>query len=318
MIIKPCSVPLLTLTEEVLLRRLLLNHQKRAEILSNLKKGWSGYRGEQNLSYHLSFLPEKEYFIFHDVRLVTNGMSCQLDVLLLTPFAIFIIESKNLSGQVTYDQNTKRLIRIYQNQEESFPDPVMQAKRQQIVLQHWMDEQKLKSCPIEYLVSIGSSTTLLKTNGSNHIFQKLLFAEQIPDKIQQLNQSYNKRILSPYLLQKFCNLLLESHTPLSINILEKCEISPSDILSGVQCPSCNRLPMDRIKNKWYCHRCQHFSHNAHCQAITDYLHIHGTITNQQARQFLHLSSTNVCTRLLENMDLSCTGKRKYKIYSLKK
>lgn len=271
MIIKPCTMPLLILSEEALLRRLLPNHQKRAEILQNLQKGWSGFRGEQYLSYHLGFLPEKEYLIFHDLRLVTGERSCQIDVLVLTPFAIFIIESKNLAGQVSYDQDVKRLIRTYQNQEESFPDPIMQAKRQQILLQHWMDKHKVKSCPVEYLISIGNSTAFLKTNGSKQIFEKILHAEQIPDKIQELNQSCSERIYSPYLLQKFTDLLLEAHTPQSIRILEKYEIPPSDILSGVQCPSCSTLPMERMKNKWYCPYCQSTSQNAHCQAITDSL-----------------------------------------------
>lgn len=318
MVIKPCLVPLLVLTEEALLRRLLSHHQKREEIIINLQKGWSGFRGEQNLSYHLGFLPKKEYFIFHDIRLVIGERSCQLDVLVLTPFAIFIIESKSLAGQVSYDQNVKRLIRTYQNQEESFPDPLMQAKRQQLVLQQWLEKHKVKACPIEYLVCIGNSTTSLKTNGPNHIFQKILYAEQIHDKIQQLHQVFKERIFSPYLLHKLSDLLMESHTPPTIHILKKYEISLSDMITGVQCPSCNSFPMIRTKNNWYCSRCQHSSQHAHCQAITDYLLIHGTMTNQQARGFLHLTSTNVCTRLLEQMDLSCTGRRKYKVYSLGK
>jgi hypothetical protein len=35
-----------------------------------------------------------------------------------------IIESKNFSGYLFYDQYTKRLNREYKNQEDSFPDPI--------------------------------------------------------------------------------------------------------------------------------------------------------------------------------------------------
>lgn len=314
MIIKPCTVPLITLTEEALLRRLPLAHQKRAEILASLQKGWSGFRGEQNLSYHLSFLPEREYLIFHDVRLVTTKGTCQIDVLVLTAQALFIIESKNFTGQVVYDQNVKRLVRTYQTHEESFPDPIMQAKRQRILLQIWMDEHKIKACPIKYLISIGPSTTMLKTNGSNQIFQKILHTEQIPDKIQQLNHSHQEKIFSPYLLQKFCDLLLESHTPLPINILEKYEIDCSELISGVQCPSCHNSLMIRLKNNWYCPQCKTTSQDAHHQAINDYLLIFGTMTNKQCREFLHIPSINVCTRILQKLDLPHSGKSRHKVY----
>lgn len=318
MFIKPClEPPPLLLTEEALLRRLLSNHPKREDVIASIQKRWSGYRGEQNLSYHLEFLPEKEYLIFHNIRLVMGKRTCQIDFLVLTPFAMFIIESKNLAGQLFYDQNVKRLIRIYQNQEESFPDPIMQARRQQILLKRWLEDHKVRECPIPFLISIGPSAASFKTNGSHEIFQKILYAEQIPYKIEQLNQLYSERIFSPYLLQKISDLLMESHTPPTIDILEKYGISRSDIISGVQCPLCSSSPMMRTKNNWYCHPCKKSSPNAHYQAIKDYLLIYGAITNHRAREFLYLSSTNVCTRLLEKMDLSCTGKRKYKVYALK-
>ena len=112
-----------------------------------------------------------------------------------------IIESKNFSGDLFYDQHTKRLNRKYHNQEDSFPDPIMQAKRQQIPLHQWLELHNFKICPIEYLISLGQSMNMMKTNGPHEIFQKILYVEQIPRKIEQISQLYSRKIYSPYLIK---------------------------------------------------------------------------------------------------------------------
>lgn len=214
--------------EEALLDRISLHHEKRAEITSDLQKCRAGFYGEQQLEYHLRFLPEKEYFIFHDLRLQIEDKVCQMDALVITPSVLIIIESKNFSGNLLYDQHINRLIRKYQNQEESFPDPIMQAKRQQIFLQLWLELHKFRSCPIEFLISLGQSTSIIKTNGRPDIFQKILYAEQIPQKVEKLNQLYSQKIYTPYRINKLLQALLAEHNPITINISKKYGISKKD------------------------------------------------------------------------------------------
>lgn len=74
MIIKERKVPLSIQTREALLRRLPPNHPKRPEIKEDLKIAQAGYNGELNLDYHLAFLPEKDYRIFHDLRLFHQSL----------------------------------------------------------------------------------------------------------------------------------------------------------------------------------------------------------------------------------------------------
>ncbi|RXT05332.1 nuclease-related domain-containing protein [Ammoniphilus sp. CFH 90114] len=100
MFIKPRKKPLIIHQKESLLRRLLPDHKMRHKITRNLKKRKRGFDGEQNLDYHLSFLPEKDYLILTDLNLVTDGKPFQIDTLVLTPYLIFIIESKNFFGKL--------------------------------------------------------------------------------------------------------------------------------------------------------------------------------------------------------------------------
>lgn len=309
------SIPLIIKKEEALLRRLLVNHRNKKEIRDNLRKAWTGFRGEVNLDYHLSFLPEKEYIIFHDVRLNNSERHFQIDTLILTPYFILIIESKNYFGTLFFDQISKQLIRTYQNQENGFSDPIMQVKRQNRNLEMWIKEQRIKSCPIEYLIAIGSPSTIIKTNpGREQIFERVLHAEHVPEKIKELEANYKEKCLSPYLIQKMSQIIRQQQHPQSINIFEKYNIHPSEILQGVICPSCQTPPMIRIHSNWYCRKCKTTSKNAHEEAINDYLFLYNSMTNKQCREFLNIPSINVCTFLLQNMNLPSIGQGKSKIY----
>lgn len=53
---------------------------------------------------------------------------------------------------------------------------------------------------------------------------------------------------------------------------------------------------------------------AHVKAINDYLLLYDSMTNKQCRDFLHLSSINLCTRMLRELKLPSLGSGKHKIY----
>ena len=49
--------------------RLPTNYPKRDIISGKFAKHKAGYKGEQAIGYPLSFLPNKEYNVLHDIRL---------------------------------------------------------------------------------------------------------------------------------------------------------------------------------------------------------------------------------------------------------
>ncbi|MFE8701377.1 hypothetical protein ACFYKX_12300 [Cytobacillus sp. FJAT-54145] len=67
MIVKERKVPIKVEVNKALLRRLASTHPKRKKIETDLGKNLAGYNGEQSLDYHLSFLPNDEFFILHDL-----------------------------------------------------------------------------------------------------------------------------------------------------------------------------------------------------------------------------------------------------------
>jgi len=82
------AVPIVLLQEEALLERLVEVDPKRNVLKESISSRHAGHRGEIPLDYYLRFLPHKEYHIIRGPR------------------AAFIIEVKNLQGELSYDENS--------------------------------------------------------------------------------------------------------------------------------------------------------------------------------------------------------------------
>lgn len=116
---------------------------------------------------------------------------------------------------------------------------------------------------------------------------------------------------------KTANALKDRHVPVSRDLLEYYNLSTEELIKGVFCPVCARLPMKRQKKQWYCLSCGHYSKVAHDTARNDYLLlVSDFITNRKAREFLKVESRDVMKRLLINGGYPLLGKKKNSRYPL--
>jgi hypothetical protein len=315
LILKELREPIRLKQVKALIRRIRKDHHKLPIIEDDLKKRTAGYRGEEELAYYLKYLNENQYYIFYDLRLLHN-QPFQMDTLIISPFFALIIEVKNYSGTLFFDKYSKQLIRISDNKEDGFPNPLTQVKRQKRQLKLWMEKRKIDFLPIEYLAVISQSKTIMKTtNGNQHIFERIVHADQLLEKIAEFEVKYNKESISKKDIQKINRLLLREHTPHFPDILQAFGIDSSEIIKGVQCPNCLSFSMIRNFGTWYCPVCKTQSKSAHQQAIYDYfLLLNSTLTNKECREFLQISSGRIVRNLLTSMNLPCSGTKKARIY----
>jgi hypothetical protein len=312
-LVMPVKIPML----EALVRRLPKNHVKRATIEDDLARRVAGYRGEQSLEYYLkNFIPEKDYMIFRGLRIPIGNTAFQLDTLLISLYFALIIEVKNYSGTLYFEQDFGQVIQTSKGISKVIPNPILQVKRQQQQLLKWIASHQFKKLPIEYLVTISNPSTKLETApGNKEVTNRILHNERNPDKINQFELLYNKKIISPTFLNKLSQTLLNKHSLEEINILKSYGIMETELITGVQCLYCSRFGMIRQQCAWFCTNCLATSNVAHKQAILDYLLlVSPTISNFECRKFLHISSTDVAKRLLISMNLSTTGKYKNRVY----
>lgn len=318
MIVKTHEVPPIILQLEALIKRLPQNHPKIPQIIEDLNIRNAGFRGELAIDYPLSFLNEKDYSIFHDLRLKTKKHYFQLDTLILNPKVAIILEVKNYSGKIHFETGFKQLIQTKDGIEKGYPYPLTQLERQELQLKEWLQKQKLREINITSLVVISNSYTIISTSPEEKsLHQKIIHKEELPTKIPKLVNSQQNQPLEEKELKKISRLLLKQHTERDSSILEQYQVDQKELVKGAICKNCGSLPLIRIKANWLCTTCNSKDKLAHLRALDDYkLLIKPTITNSELRNFLGVNSIATANRILQSMNLKYDGEKKGRMYYL--
>ena len=86
------KVPIRLKQAEALRNRLSVHHKKVPEIENEIARRRKGFRGEQNLDYHLSFLPDSNNYTIFKHSQLKDRHTFQIDTLLISPYYALIIE----------------------------------------------------------------------------------------------------------------------------------------------------------------------------------------------------------------------------------
>ena len=84
-----------------------------------------GDYGELRVSHVLSQLPDG-YHVFNDVYLESGGYSSQIDHVVISQFGIFVIETKNYSGAIYGNEDSKQWTQYLGGKEYKFLNPIKQ------------------------------------------------------------------------------------------------------------------------------------------------------------------------------------------------
>jgi hypothetical protein len=279
---------------------------------------WAGYRGELQSDYYLNELPEKDYYIFHDLRYPSGQTHFQIDSLILTPYFALHLEIKNISGTVSFNENFSQIIQRKNDIEKGYQDPISQASSHQKKLKNLIESWGISELPLVNLVVFGNPSTILRA-GTNRaqISRKVCFAFELVERIESIKKVYRDEKIGPKSIEKLCKNLLIYNTPKCFDPLKYYSISPSDVITGVICPACSFFGMLRKRGSWICQKCNCKSKDAHVQAILDYLLlVDSKISNRKCCEFLRLSSPFIANYLLSTMNLSHSGSNKGRLYFL--
>lgn len=301
-----------------LLKRMPKGHPVRPTVEKDLRIWLKGYYGELNVGYYLTFLPEDEYYIFHGLRL-KDKKSFQMNLLLVSAKFALIIEVKNISGKLIFKKGSDLMTRELNNLEEGMDNPIQQVKRHHHQFNNWLKCHQFKGIPVERLVVISKTSTIIETPPDNiQIFQKLIYAESLIDKIKELETKYTKPRITKKVLTQLSDTLLKEHEILIPDVLQKYNLSQSDIKPGVQCTNCNSFNMKYISACWRCDVCHFTSKTAHLSAIKDFfLILNESITRKQLAEFLKIAPTKARYMLLL-LNLPSTGQKRGTKYYLPK
>jgi hypothetical protein len=302
---------------EALKRRLPVTHPKWTNVQEEWARRNAGFRGEKTVYYFLSLLDDHPYHIIHNLRLTNGSHFFQIDFLLLSTRFALIIETKNIAGELLFDQQGQ-LIRTINNKTDGYSDPVAQAQHHQRSLRKWLAAHHFPPLPVDYIVIISQPSSIIKMERTDPaIRQRVQPASALHSFISRLDGAYKHEVLDARMLKKLGKLLMKKNVPLETDILKEFGLTEKDIVTGVQCPKCDAMPMQALKAWWKCRDCDFHSKDAHIQAIKDYsLLISPTFKNSQIRAFLHLSSMQRTRRLLGAMKIPFKGENKGRVYFL--
>lgn len=221
--------------------------------------------------------------IINDLRIEHGGNAFQIDHLLVTPWGLFIIESKSVHCPVTikvWDEKREHWSRNFSGTEEGFDSPVLQAAEQARLLKEFLRANSEKMlgkmiglmqkgftfCPIVPLVAISATGVIKVESGTLH--KSVLKADEIaPEIAEQIAQLKKKaRFFNPSLdagwdmseaeAERVASFLANAHTPkkpplptsktTSASSRVAADSKPSSIpRAGAPCPACGTQKLVR-------------------------------------------------------------------------
>ncbi|NLP50623.1 nuclease-related domain-containing protein [Bacillus sp. RO1] len=308
---------------DALHRRLSPQHEKYPLIENELGKRRSGDFGENSIDYYLSQLSGiQDCIVVKGARLLLNMHHFQMDILLLFPSFFILLETKHLTGTLLFDPDYQQLIQIKKddiNHEISRQDPILQVKMQYNQFKRWLENHNIEGYPGYCFVGVTNQNAIVKALSNPTLVQEFVVrSPALTFKINDIlanQQQTSSTIYSPH---KISVLITNNHAPKNVNILKDYNIDPTEILTGVACPNCNNLAMEKQPRKWSCLNCNHQSKDAHIPTLIDYSYIFGTsISIKEVCRILHINNVRIARRMIKELSLKRIGTTYNSRYCLK-
>ena len=318
MILKYRNKPLKIQSYEVFLSRLPQNHYKRPLVESDFGKYNAGFQGEKAIDYQLQFICHNTFNIIQNLRLEVDELTSQNDSIVYSKKFFNIIEAKNFSGEVIFDE--AQIIKISNNgKKESYSNPIWQVQRQEHILKKWLNNNNFPTIPINsWVVITNPNTTFDVTKLPHSLAKKVIGIDALPWKIQEVEETIK---YTKYNAQQF-NLvgqkLIQDHKPEKVDLLNKYGVNQDELILGAKCPKCGNLPLQLIKNKWICtNKCSINMREVFIHSAKEYsLLFTSNFNNSEIRKFLKIPTQTKTTKILIATNLKKTGKCRHTRYHL--
>lgn len=301
---------------ECLLNRLPEDHSYRKFFEVELFRSKSGKRGEARMKrkFNEFYLPEEHHIIWN-VSLAIGGWRVQMDGLLLTDRCALIIESKNISGKIHFDDATGEFFRFNEDDEKTtMEDPVIQLNKHMRFLEAWFKIRNI-NMPIDGLVVFTpKQCEFVSKPKDKYICKTYQMVEYLHNILQNYPQRMTSRKISSIKTEIGNNQVPYQRIPLC----EQYRLDWRELKRGVLCNKCIRYSMERKNHSWKCTKCGEKDSHAHAYAISEYFSlIDSSISNRQFRAFCLIESQSVATRLITALNLEGSGELKGRKYRLR-
>lgn len=203
----------------------------RSAIESDITALNAGIIGEDRILFELknSHIP---MFVLHDVYLEYEGLTAQIDFLIITRRRHFVIECKNLYGNITIN-NAGDFIRTIGNHKEGIYSPITQSKRhlellkqirraeQGNILTRTLFENNFYSNYRSVVVLANPKTVLNDKYATKEVKNQVIRADQLIEYIRKVNLEKEAADSSESAMEQLASFFLSIHSPCETDYLEK-------------------------------------------------------------------------------------------------
>lgn len=242
-------------------------------IESEIKNVRAGISGEKQIRYELenSHLP---MYVLHDIYLEHNGLTAQIDYLIITRRHIFVIECKNLFGNIEIN-NTGDFIRTIpdgkRTKREGIYSPITQNRRhlelikqiraeEKSVLTKFLFEKSFYNTYNPIVVLANPKTVLLAKYAKKEVREQVIRADQLVSYIRRVDASSDSLPMSDKEMEELAAFFAGAHKENKTDYLEKFRklVADSEVpeepqetqqSTGLVCPKCGAPMVKRIAKK---------------------------------------------------------------------
>lgn len=275
----------------------------------------AGQNGEKRLAHIFShYTWDFHHQVVFDVNLQAGG-KFQTDCVVITGKCVYVLESKNISGALRFEQNPQRLVRERESGTvDVFESPEVQVERNVMLLERWLAEHGI-CLPVIGAIVFTSAVHPHVIVGPKSI--PSLFPKTIPVFLQQAWAATSREYLTCEEIDKVAALLEKQRTLHKYHpypLTKRMNLTVGHIRPGVYCLNC-RIVMRLVKKAWSCPSCACVEHDAHVRTLKEwFMFVKNTLTNAEACWFLQVGDRHRMKRLLKSAELIVEGTKKGTVY----
>lgn len=287
-----------------LLKRLAVPHIKEDEIRKDIHQIESGARGEIRLLQKLNELRlPGPLRTFSDVVLHLDEWKVQIDCLVVTDRCCIVLESKNISNDLYFEEQSEEFYKVDKNGNEiAYRNPYYQLMKHIRFMKEFFQLSGFPEMKVTGAVVLTAKSCRIRRKPSHYPIYKL---ESIIEKIFHMYEHPSSLRLTTEELHSIEQTIWQKQTYFTDRPLcERYHISPNELIRGVECPNCMAIGMKRTGKTWTCTVCNKKSRDAHKNTVQEYFWlVKKEIRNKDFRIFCQVDSVYAASRLLNSMDL---------------
>lgn len=197
-------------------------------------KGWLGEKKTQ-FSLWLS-LDTKLYQRFHDVIILSNNGTTQIDHILVSPFGIFVIETKNYKGWIYGSETQSNWTQVIYKSKYSFQNPLRQTHRHKKVLSKYL---RINELHIQTVISFIGDVK----------FKTELPSNVLRSGVGSYIKKFKDQVFSDKEIERIIDLLSTVKSEIKISKEEHIQSLRNRHNSETVCPSCGSDLLKRTAKK---------------------------------------------------------------------